>query len=190
MAKEYKLSFPAADINRRLEKVDSLIQTINSQAPDDNGNFDGLATTDYVDTSITNILLAIYPVGAIYLSVNDTSPASLFGGTWERIEDTFLLGAGATYTAGSTGGEATHTLTIDEMPAHNHGLERSIDDGQTWREALPGTDGYYDKDYYFSGGQKLMPHTDWNIRIAYTGGDQAHNNMPPYLTVYMWKRVE
>ena len=62
----------------------------------------------------------IYPVGAIYISVNSTSPGTLFGGSWERIQDRFLLSAGSSYSAGSTGGSATHTLTASEMPSHTH----------------------------------------------------------------------
>lgn len=176
MTIEYKLSFPAADINRRLEKVDSLIQTINNQAPDDNGNFDGLATADYVDTSIINILLAIYPVGAIYLSVDNTSPASLFGGTWGRIEDTFLLGAGATYIAGSTGGEATHTLTIAEMPNHTHTFQTTAWVNRTGNIQDCSTLEYIDYEI--------------NRQTKATGGSQPHNNMPPYLAVYIWQRIE
>lgn len=61
-----------------------------------------------------------YPIGSIYQSTSSATPGSLFGGTWERIKDVFLLSAGDTYHAGSTGGEATHTLTISEMPAHAH----------------------------------------------------------------------
>ena len=64
--------------------------------------------------------IAAYPVGAIYISTVSTSPASLFGGTWEQLNDRFLLGAGDTYSAGSTGGEAEHTLTKAEMPNHSH----------------------------------------------------------------------
>lgn len=82
------------------------IKTINNTSVLGNGNI--------------NIIDAIYPVGSIYMSVNSTSPATLFGGTWTQIKDTFLLSAGDTYTAGDTGGEATHTLTSGEMPIHNH----------------------------------------------------------------------
>lgn len=73
----------------------------------------------YVDTA-TSILRA-YPVGAIYISYNSTDPGSLFGGSWTQLKDRFLLGAGATYAVGSTGGEATHTLTVSEIPDHWHG---------------------------------------------------------------------
>ena len=64
--------------------------------------------------------LNAYPVGSIYMSVNSTSPATLFGGTWEQIQDVFLLAAGSTYTAGDTGGSASHTLIVDELPSHVH----------------------------------------------------------------------
>src|SRR5574344_2262482 len=70
-----------------------------------------------------------YPIGSIYISVNNTNPTTYFGGTWEQIKDKFLLCAGDSYTAGSTGGNKTHyhsteshTLTINEIPSHGHTL--------------------------------------------------------------------
>lgn len=116
-----------------------------------------------------------YPVGSIYLSVTDANPAALFGGTWERIGGRFLLGADSTYAAGSTGGEAAHTLTTDEMPKHNH----EIDNLNAAGNATPFmTVQAQDKKGY--GG---------NVQTMYAGGGKAHNNMPPYLAVYMWRRV-
>lgn len=116
-----------------------------------------------------------YPVGAIYLSVTDANPAALFGGTWARIGGRFLLGADTTYTAGSTGGKAAHTLTVDEMPKHNH----EIDNLNAAGNATPYmTVQAQDKKGY--GG---------NVQTMYAGGDGSHNNMPPYLAVFMWKRV-
>lgn len=116
-----------------------------------------------------------YPVGAIYLSVTDTDPATLFGGTWERIGGRFLLGADDTYTAGSTGGEAEHTLTIDEMPKHNH----EIDNLNASGNATP---------YMTVQAQDKVGYGG-NVQTMYAGGSQPHNNMPPYLAVFMWKRV-
>lgn len=116
-----------------------------------------------------------YPVGAIYLSVTEVDPSSLFGGTWERIGGRFLLGADDTYAAGSTGGEATHTLTVDEMPKHNH----EIDNLNAAGNATPYmTVQAQDKKGY--GG---------NVQTMFAGGGKPHNNMPPYLAVFMWKRV-
>lgn len=116
-----------------------------------------------------------YPVGAIYLSVTDANPASLFGGTWERIGGRFLLGADDTYAAGSTGGEAAHQLTTSEMPSHNHTLGNYSTTGGTTSSMTVQAN---DKKGY-SG----------NVNTLYTGGNKAHNNMPPYLAVYMWKRT-
>lgn len=121
----------------------------------------------------------IYPVGSIYMSVNSTSPATIFGGTWERIQDRFLLAAGSTYAAGSTGGEAAHTLTVDEIPSHRHGLTDSP--ANSAGRAGTGTSrfGTVQMDVVWANGYL----TDA------TGSGQAHNNMPPYLAVYMWKRT-
>ena len=115
----------------------------------------------------------IYPVGSIYMSVNSTSPATLFGGTWEQIEDTFLLASGSNYSNGATGGEATHTLTIDEMPSHNH---------QTSVLAR----------YTITGSANALTRYESSTSHQSTssvGGGQAHNNMPPYLVVNVWKRT-
>lgn len=117
----------------------------------------------------------IYPVGAIYISTNNVSPSVLFGGTWEQIKDRFLLGAGSSYQAGSIGGEATHTLTIDEMPRHNHEIDNLNASGNSTPYM---TVQAQDKKGY--GG---------NVQTMFAGGSQPHNNMPPYLAVYIWKRV-
>lgn len=116
-----------------------------------------------------------YPVGAIYLSVTDVNPAALFGGTWERIGGRFLLGADSTYAGGSTGGEAAHTLNVDEMPRHNHEVDNLNASGNTTPFM---TVQAQDKKGY--GG---------NVQTMYAGGGKAHNNLPPYLAVYMWQRV-
>lgn len=127
----------------------------------------------------TLILEAVYPVGSIYMSVNNTSPATLFGGTWEAIQGKFLLGAyGNTYKAGSTGGEATHTLTTREMPNHNHAVFYPNDGAAD--HSAPGNypDGPSDSTYFAVGSY-----------TSSEGGGEAHNNMPPYLAVYIWKRT-
>lgn len=116
-----------------------------------------------------------YPVGAIYLSVLDANPAALFGGTWERVGGRFLLGADSTYAAGSTGGEAAHTLTVDEMPRHNH----EVDNLNASGSATPFMTVQAQDKKGFGG----------NVQTMYAGGGKAHNNMPPYLAVYMWKRT-
>ena len=134
-----------------------------------------------------SVIDMVYPVGAIYMSVNSTNPGNLFGGKWEQIKDRFLLAAGDTHAAGSTGGEAQHTLTVDEMPKHRHssntyqeGYSNNItnkDDFCTWVNR--GTANNNNPDAAQNGP----------IRTSLVGGSQPHNNMPPYLTVYMWKRT-
>ena len=77
------------------------------------------SSTDY-DTAWTSLVNLVYPVGSIYMSVNSTSPQTLFGGTWEEIQARFLLGNSSLTPAGSTGGESSHILTTSELPSHNH----------------------------------------------------------------------
>jgi hypothetical protein len=118
------------------------------------------------------------PVGSIYMSVNKTSPASLYGGTWEQLKDRFLLGDGSTYTAGATGGAATHTLTVDQIPSHTHTISASIADAGGF--GLTQAASYADRVLVKDGG---------TITTSSNGGGKSHNNMPPYLVVYMWKRI-
>lgn len=121
------------------------------------------------------ILSAIYPVGSIYISTSATNPADIFGGSWEQIKDTFLLAAGSTYSAGSTGGEATHTLTTSEMPAHTHSVGAA-----GLRRVTSNTNGvqvWYNAEGYTQ------------LTAQSTGGGQPFNTMPPYLAVYVWKRT-
>lgn len=132
--------------------------------------------------TIQAIFNAIYPVGSIYMSVNNTSPATLFGGTWERIQDTFLLAAGSSYAAGATGGEAAVTLTVDQMPAHYHNLLGEF--GATAASTFKPWETYTQL-AGVNAGSKVPS----GAAIEYAGGGQAHNNMPPYLAVYMWKRT-
>lgn len=126
---------------------------------------------------VSTVLDKVYPVGAIYMSVNSTNPKTLFGGTWVQIKDRFLLAAGTTYKAGATGGEATHTLTVDEIPNHQHVLWYPNEGGE--QSAAIG--------YPEAGSKKT-----WYAEASKTGGAGggfAHNNLPPYLSVYVWKRT-
>ena len=128
----------------------------------------------------SELLNLIYPIGSIYISVNQANPNTLFGGTWERIEDRFLLAASDTYKAGATGGEATHELTIDEMPSHNHGFTDFWSVSQS---------SYTAKVVAMVGDKKGSNDLTDKTVTANTGGGNAHNNMPPYLAVYIWKRT-
>lgn len=134
------------------------------------------------------LLSSVYQVGDIYITTNNTSPASIFGGSWEQIKDRFLLGAGTSYAAGQTGGAATHTLTESEIPSHYHDLAQQNTSGTT---KLGLWDTYIKSDYQIFD---QVYDSSQNIKAKFygtrsTGGSAAHNNMPPYLTVYMWRRV-
>ena len=132
----------------------------------------------------------IYPIGAIYLSVNSVNPSLFIGGTWEQIKDRFLLGSGDTYGAGSTGGSATVTLTSAQsgVPAHSHKYQ---DYNTTYTlkttNRKPGTSTAVAYGTSLTSGGGATERTSSNNTTA--NASQAHNNMPPYLAVYMWERV-
>lgn len=122
------------------------------------------------------------PIGKIIMGTGDnfatqSAVQNVYIGTWEQIKDVFLLAAGDTYIAGTTGGEASHTLTVDEMPKHSHNLPVDKAYGQA-------TTTEYDRINLTSG-------IVYNHGYASndTGSNQPHNNMPPYLTVYIWRRI-
>lgn len=193
---------------------------------------------------VSEIANMIYPVGSIYMSVNSTDPSTLFGGTWERLKDRFLLSAGDSYSAGNTGGEATHKLVEGELPSHTHTLSSHTHSLQSHTHSLQshthsgpshthtvtngasngfatfttGSDtqgtgvgfqvsgtyraGYSPKTSADGTGSTGGPSNNTsggpsnntsggpsNNTSGSTGSNTAHNNMPPYLVVYMWKRT-
>lgn len=152
------------------------------------------------------ILDSTYPVGSIYMSANSTNPETLFGGTWSQLQNRFLLGAGSIYTAGNTGGEASVTLTASQMPSHTHTFTGSsaTTSSDSHTHTVPNTRG----DNSGSGnkceswasasasGRTVTTSSDSHSHTvtakgtnSSTGGGGSHNNMPPYLVVYMWKRT-
>ncbi len=110
------------------------------------------------------------------MSLDVTDPALLFGGTWDQIQGRFLLAASDEYEVGGIGGEATHKLTVAEMPSHSHSITKG--------SAIVGWDGVRNLNIGVNGGNCTN-----QSAIGNTGGGVAHNNMPPYLVVYMWRRV-
>lgn len=146
--------------------VNDITQTVN-----DTVNAPSIkATRD----AIANMWQIVYPIGSIYMSANDVNPDTLFGGTWDKVENRFLLASSTTYPLGSTGGEATHTLTTSEIPSHTHGLNG----GGSYMEMTPSTT---------SGFSAMLPDEDTDTKAA--GGGGAHNNMPPYIAVNVWVRI-
>ena len=143
------------------------------------------ATPAAVKAAIAEAKLAAWPIGSIYMTVSNTSPESLFGGTWERISERFLLGASGSFPAGSTGGESAHTLTQSELP--NYSL--SVANGSNVIRSKTGSsaDAYVQTQ---SGGWGIPNWESKTVTVASGGSGKAHNNMPPYLAVYMWKRTK
>ena len=143
------------------------------------------ATPAAVKKAIAEAKLAAWPVGSIYITVSNTSPAALFGGTWERISERFLLGASSSYPAGGTGGEFTHKLTQSELP--NYSL--SVTNGSNVIRSKTGNsaDAYVQTQ---SGGWGIPNWEAKTVTVASGGSGEAHNNMPPYLAVNMWKRTK
>ena len=147
-------------------------------------------------TASNLVLDLVYPVGSIYMSVNATNPSTLFGGTWEQIQGRFLLGMSSSYPAGSQGGEEEHTLTSNEIPEHSHYVDQP---GNTYRVLPSGLatedpNGLYTTELTSPGSRYLKPSYAWlnYLTASYlvdTPNGQPHNNMPPYLSVYMWKRT-
>ena len=143
------------------------------------GSYADLSNKPSIPTN-TSIVDLIYPVGSYYWNSNSTSPATLFGvGTWTQITNQFIFAAGGDYASGDTGGEVDHLLTIQEMPSHDH---RCIMDQSFFAYGGPmesndgpaSGHGYAYPFYYSFTGTK--------------GGSRSHNNMPPYIVAYCWRR--
>lgn len=132
-----------------------------------------------------------HPVGSLYMSENPTSPAELYGGTWERIEGRFIMGASDTYPEGSTGGEAEHALTESELPNVTGRFDFQSDGNS--QGIVTGAYGV------FSLGQMSIGGFRPNNKIDESGcarqiimsfdSNSPHNNLPPYIAVYIWRRV-
>lgn len=168
-----------------------------------------------IKKSITNgaaspIILKAYPVGSIYMSVNNTNPSTLFGGTWAELTGKFLLGRSSSHAAGTTGGAESITLTKEQLPAHTHTAPRHTHEASTTpvgghnhnvevaKVAAAGTSKYAVQ----FGSEETVPtslvgnHTH-AVKVEYAGGGatsstgsgEAVGILPPYLAVYMWKRI-
>lgn len=135
-------------------------------------------------------LQAVYPVGSVYISTSSTNPNTTFGfGTWTAIQGKMLIGADGTYTAGSSGGEATHTLTSTEMPSHTHTNTAHTHTFKSWYVPLGPADAAYGYINIPANGGSTYTTNSSSITIANTGSGGAHNNLPPYLAVYIWTRT-
>ena len=139
----------------------------------DNGKILGVTNGEYA-------LLNLFPVGSYYITESATTPASLFGGEWVQVKGKFLLGASVQdgYPLGTEGGEKTHTLTTEEMPEHYHQLG-----------SKPNTGNIVAAGPYSADGGGYNNNFESYIDSTWAGGNQPHNNMPPYRIVNIWRRT-
>jgi microcystin-dependent protein len=176
------------------------IKTINNQSLLGQGNIS-------IQGGGSDVVDLIYPVGSIYMSVNNVNPATLFGGEWEQIKDKFLLSSGDVYTNGVTGGSAdavvvshthsqtNHTHGMAHTHSHNHkAISYATNGGSGSNRRTPngygasGQDGVFNTDTDATASSKTT--TDGaaaNIQSA--GESGVGKNLPPYLTVNVWKRT-
>lgn len=178
-----------------------------------------LKTLNWMKERIESVsALSAWPVGSVFISVNDTNPSTLLGGgTWQKIEDCFLLASGSK-ALGATGGEETVTLSVNQIPSHNHG-GRFSGSGSTNSVNISGSFGYFRADTDstsmgtgvfskgsiksesgYTGGSWVNGRAiNMNSNHSHTfsvsgninnqGGGQSHNNMPPYRVVSVWQRI-
>lgn len=150
----------------------------------------GSGPTANYDGLISRMLDVFYPIGSVYISSQPTDPGTLFGGTWTRIKDSFILAAGDSYAIGATGGKANVTLTEAQLPYIEGTL---IIHGQENGTCVYQTSGHFsgtqlDGKYKDSGNIVSSAYSQKNPKFSF-GSGQAHTNMPPYITRYMWERI-
>lgn len=157
----------------------------NSQIPDINK----VTASDM--NEIKNVINNLFPVGFIIeVSSAEFDPNISWGGTWERDKGHVVVSVDEEEDdfneIGKTGGEKEHTLTLDETPSHRHTLNNNGNDDLTITiNATTGTGNNYNMSYASASASESGPF----VRTNYQGGDQAHNNMPPYIVMAFWKRI-
>ena len=148
------------------------------------------------------LLDMVYPVGSIYMSVNNVSPQSFLGGTWVawgagKVPVGFASGDSDFGTVEKTGGEKTHKLTNGEMPSHSHLANYKAGSA---RRSAPGPNdgvmfvqnGAIEATQYWQMDTQGTPYGNFLslfVDIKDSGSDEPHNNLQPYITCYMWKRT-
>ena len=195
----------AKDIADNLEGLDGIAGIATTEEAVAGESDDKIMTPSKVKKAIEaqvpikEIVNSIYPVGQIVEYASDINPNDLYSWqTWKQIKDVFTLAAGDKYTIGNTGGAATVTLTIDQIPAHGHTATASNDGEHIHSGVAKRNINWQAKSDWTSDSGNLVAsegNTDnagghsHKIEIQNTGGDAAHNNMPPYLVTIKWKRT-
>lgn len=150
------------------------------------GLFHSLNTSE-LETKIINQWDKIYPIGSIYMSINSTSPATLFGGTWTQLKDRFLLGAGSTYSNGTTGGKTNYALRANIGAVNDRADSLGYIGTPTTALMKNGS-----RSIYSIIGTQISSFDHWNHATVVSDNDVNNSTttiIPPYLVVYMWKRT-
>jgi len=148
------------ELNSNMDIIDTTIKTVSNAVP-----------------SAAAVAALVYPIGSLYWNkTNATNPATLLGfGTWVAITDRFIVARGSTYTG--TGGAATVSLSISNMPAHQH------------ETMLTNTTAPYGTGAVVSGGDVGAPNTRAAALTSSRGSGTAFDIIPPYQAVYCWERT-
>lgn len=165
----------------------------------------GKVTAGSLQVGGKSLLDLTYPVGSVYMSFSATSPATLFGGTWSKIEGLFLMGADKNHVANTIGGAAAHTLKVSELPAHSHRVlgyadAENVGHSHTVPNIRTGTGGEYSAyaETWGNGSGSRDLSTDFtdithnhrvDITSQTTGSGAAISLLPPYMAVNMWRRT-
>ena len=178
---------------------------------------------NYLYGQLQDTASKLYPVGSVYISFNSADPSTLFGGTWQRLKDTFLLANGDSYAPNTSGGSATKTIGVNNLPSHTHSCSTvgnhthtrgSMEITGSFPTDVVSNNGYSGA---FVGGGSIYvqqsangtDHDAWKVdykasrswsgstsangqhthTIGNTGSGLPLNIMPPYTTVYAWRRT-
>lgn len=168
-------------IDTKTKEIDTNIENLHDSIIGTDGNV--------VFYNKQEVFLAVHPVGSIFLSTDGTEPAELYGGTWEQIKDVFLLGASDTYPAGSTGGSAEHTQTLNELANHYHSRIYARTYGQILlgQANQPSGESSYIGAIYGTGSTNALNAEE--LATNNQGGGQPMDILNPYYSVYIWRRV-
>lgn len=198
---------PAIAIYKSKVAIGKKYDTSDDSTLQVNGKINGTGLGTNLANAIVN---KIYPVGSIYISVNNTNPKNLFGGTWEQLKNAFLYAnAGTSYSSGngtgtttaastgSTGGPSTNTsgsttLTINQIPSHNHSVSIDMAKNEATGFGLTGSESFEDRVIVNgttktgnAGGGRGHTHT----LSSHTHSLNSHKHNIPYLAVFVWKRT-
>lgn len=197
------------ELQRQLNELQAQVTAqLNSTVENLNNTVDNKIIN--LTNQVNDYWKTVYPIGSVYISLNNTSPETLFGGAWTKITDTFLWASG-TESVGATGGEKQVSLTLAQGPAHTHtrGTMEITGKFRAYSEynlnntayqnyvggAISSEESYGTSSNLASGSNDAVrmhyftASNAWTGETSSSGESQPHNNMPPYLVVNMWKRI-